>query len=368
MTLGFLFYLMVFVIAGALIRRRRLTNGPDVSDPTVREPILPAEWPVPSASRLLLMSAPALGSIIVWTASRNRALDAGHGDIAVLWLITIALANLAVSWPVQRPALARFPAWVRIYRYVLTAVAALTVAALFIRTVALDRYTWLYSSDEGAFGIRAVDVLNGKLKNPFATSWFSHPTMWFFLQAQFMRLFGDGVAGTRVLSAVMGTATIPVTYLYVRRHMGIPTALTAAALVGVFHVHVFWSRNALNNISSAFFVVLVLWLLDRVIDEWRPRDALLAGLAIGISQFGYASNHLLFALPLVYLAYAVIAALPRTREALEVVGYKVLSRGVLIAAGAFLGMLPLAAYYVDHAEESKSRMREVSIFAAGWLE
>ena len=312
--------------------------------------------------------APVLGSIAVWQAVQDRSQEDHYGDVALLWVITMALAIVAAAVPFRRPTWTRFMAWVQTYKLEIAAVSVLTIAALIIRAIDLNHYTLLYFGDEGVFGSSALDVIAGRLTNPFSTGWMGHPTMWFFMQAEFMRVFGDDIAGSRLFSALLGTATIPVTYLFVRRHMGIPTALTAAALVTVFHFHIFWSRNALNNISSAFFIILVLWLLDRVIDEWKPVDALLAGLAIGLSQFGYSSNLVLIGIALVYLVYAVVAALPTTREELEEIGFKALSRGVLIGLGALLGFLPLAAYYVKFPETRNARVNQVSIFATGWLD
>ena len=47
--------------------------------------------------------------------------------------------------------------------------------------------------------------------------WYNLPTLWFFLQAASMRLFGESVAGVRMVTAVIGALTVLFTYLLARR-------------------------------------------------------------------------------------------------------------------------------------------------------
>jgi len=368
MALGLLLWMFAFVAVGYFVRQFRLANGaverttPDQL--STRESVSLSD----AAIRVLQVAPIVVCAWYVWTESRSRPLEEGRGDIVAMWLLTMALAIVAVAWPIERPNPARLIAWTKTYTYEIAAVAIITGVALVVRVVALDTDSWIYSGDEGTFGLYARDVLEDRLKNPFSTGLQAHPTLWFFLQAGTMKVFGNDVVGSRMLSAVLGSATVPVAYLFVRRHLGIWTAITAASLLAIFHVHLFWSRDAQNNISAAFFVVLVLWLLDRVIDKWRPIDALVAGLAIGIGQHFFVSNRLLAPLAALFLAYALVATRPLTADALRATGRRVVASASLIAGGIILGFLPLAAYYIDHRETYTQRIKIVSIFSSGWLE
>jgi Dolichyl-phosphate-mannose-protein mannosyltransferase len=367
-VLGLILYFIAFVIAGAFIRDLRFADDGETTDAASATQTLPREWRVPYVARLLLVSAPVFGAAAVWIESRRRPLDEPHWDIAALWLLTMAAAIVAVAWPIRRPTLARQVAWFRTYQLEIGAVSIITLIGLIIRVIELDRYTWLYSMDEGIFSFAALDVLSGRLTDPFQTVFQAHPALWFFLQAGVMKIFGEDIAGSRVLAAVVGTATIPVVYIFVRRHMGIATALTAASLVTIFHFEIFWSRNAQNNISAAFSVILVLWLLDLVIDRWKPVDALLAGMAIGLAQQFYVANRVLAPLVGVYLCYSVLAVRPLTQTAVVAACRRALRAGALIVAGFILAVLPLAAYYLDNPEAYTARIKIVSVFGSGWLD
>jgi 4-amino-4-deoxy-L-arabinose transferase-like glycosyltransferase len=368
MALGLLVWMAAFVVVGYVVRLLRTANGAELATaPEMFRDGL-SEAKTPEAIRLLQALPLVVLAALIWTEMRNRPLDDGHGDIAALWLFSMAYAIVVVAWPIRRLSMARFVAWLRAYQLEIGAVTILSLGALVLRAYALDRYPWIYSGDEGTFGLLARKVLDGQLKNPFGTAAQAHPNLWFYLQAGVMRVFGDNVAGSRMISVLFGVATIPVVYLFVRRHFGALTAFAAAAFTVVFHFHIFMSRDAQNNISSPFFVILVLWLLDRVIDKWRPIDALLAGIAIGLSQYFYAANRILVPVAVVYLGYEILAARPRTSEERSIVGHHVVKSGALIVAGFVLAFLPLGAYYYDHRETYTARFDIVSVFGSGWLD
>jgi 4-amino-4-deoxy-L-arabinose transferase-like glycosyltransferase len=367
MLLGLLLYLLAFMIAGAFIRQLRSANG-TATDAPARERIDSGDWRMPSVSRLLMFSATVLGSIAVWKAIQDRSPESHYGDITLLWIITIGLAIVAVAWPLQRPSLHRLVVWIRTYRLEIGAVSLITLAALFLRVFDLTRFPAVFNGDEGEFATAAVDVIKGNLTDPFQTTFQSHPTLWLFLQAGVMRVFGEDVVGSRLISGIIGAATVPLVYLFVRRNFGVLTALTAASLLAAFHFHLFISRQAQNNITCAFFVILSLWLLDRVIEKRRPIDALLAGLAIGVAQLFYVADRILVPIAAVYVVYAIVTTLTWKQGALTIDGPQSLGSALTVAAGIGLGALPLAAYYVNNPETFNARVNIVSIFGTNWLD
>jgi hypothetical protein len=68
------------------------------------------------------------------------------------------------------------------------------------------------------------------------------PTMYFFVVAGFYKLFGVGVFGIRLLSALMGAATIPILYLLLRDMFNRQVALFGAAYLVAYHFHLHYSR------------------------------------------------------------------------------------------------------------------------------
>src|SRR5207248_2854471 len=144
-------------------------------------------------------------------------------------------------------------------------------------------------------------------RNPFSTGWFALPTLFFFLQAGSMAIFGESVGGVRVLSAALGALAVLFTYLLARRLFGRTVALTAAVLLAVFHYHILYSRVASVQIGDSLLIVAALFFLDRAFVERRPLDALAAGLVIGLGE--YASPVAGRVIPLVGVAYLLYAAL-----------------------------------------------------------
>jgi hypothetical protein len=368
MALGLLLWMTAFVAVGYVIRQFRSAHEPSTVATVETHRGQVVEPRRLSALSLLQIAPLVILAVLIWTETRKRPPDDGHGEIVAFWLISMVYAVAITAWPVRKPAAARFAAWRRTYPLEIVAVSALALAALILRVYRLDHYPWIYSGDEGLFGLAAREVIAGRLKDPFGTAFQAHPNLWIFLQAGVMRVFGDDVAGSRLLAALFGVAAIPMVYLYVRRHFGVLVAFTAAAFTAVFHFHIFMSRDAQNNITAPFFFVLALWLLDRVIDRWRPIDALLAGLAIGLSQYFYVANRVLIPIAVVYLGYSVLAVRPRTRDAVAVAAQRAFRSGVIIAGGFVLAFLPLGAYYYDHPETYSARIKIVSVFDSGWLD
>jgi len=125
-------------------------------------------------------------------------------------------------------------------------------------------------------GLEARDVLDGAMRDPFTTGWLSHPTLWFYVQAASLRVFGDSVVRLRMISALLGAATIPALYVFARRPFGARVALSAAALLALYHVHIHFSRIGLNNVADPLFALLTYTCL---LAGLRRRSPLLLGLS-----------------------------------------------------------------------------------------
>src|SRR5215207_3248444 len=188
MALGLLVWMAAFVAVGYVIRQFRSANGAELATApeSLREETSTSRASEPI--RLLQLATLVAFAVLIWTEMRNRPLDEGHGDIAALWLFAMAYAVVVVAWPIRRPTMARFIAWLRLYQLEIGAVTLLSLGALVLRVYALDRYPWIYSGDEGSFGLLARRVLDGTLRNPFGTAIQAHPNLWFYVQAGFMRV------------------------------------------------------------------------------------------------------------------------------------------------------------------------------------
>ena len=318
-----------------------------------------------------LVGAAVAGGALVWFQMRGRPPQAEYKDIVIVWSLAIAAALLATApWPL--PPVRRCLALLRAITLTRTdwlLLGALAVAAILLRATALDLFPYIFDGDEGSQAMSAIEVLQGKLTNPFATGWYSVPVLFFFLQAGSIQLFGDSVVGVRMVSALIGALAVCCTYVLARRLFGRTTALLAATLLAVLHYHIHFSRLASVQILDTLFLVLALFLLDRAFCERRSFDAALAGIVIGLSQYFYFGSRII---PLVAVAYAVFIVVRGTGD------HAVRPRSIMdaldrarpipwIMLTAVLGYLPLFAFYMDHPHAMNERVNQVNIFANGWL-
>jgi hypothetical protein len=106
-----------------------------------------------------------------------------------LWLASIALFLLGVlCFDEGRRKLGRLS----IPRWEWAAIGVLTVIALLVRVIAMGHVPHNCSGDEGAMGLQARAVLEGRLRDPFTSGWLSHPTLWFYVQAASLRVCSTG--------------------------------------------------------------------------------------------------------------------------------------------------------------------------------
>lgn len=257
-------------------------------------------------------------------------------------------------------------------------VVGLVVVGLLLRVWDLGNIPANLSGDEGTQGMWAVDVLEGRLRNPFATGWFTVPTMSFFVQAASLRLFGYSVAGLRTVSALTGTATLVFTYLFARRNLGRRIALFALSALTFNHYHIHFSRLASNQIADPFFMVLTLWLLSeglrrttdkkpvaRTDSQHITRNTqhttawfLAAGLTIGLSWYGYFGSRLIV---------LVVATYVFTQTLLDRGFLRRNARSLtLMTVMALMAASPLLLHYLDFPGNFSARFNQINFFR--WLD
>jgi 4-amino-4-deoxy-L-arabinose transferase-like glycosyltransferase len=266
-------------------------------------------------------------------------------------------------------------------------VLGLVLAGFVVRAWDLEQIPANLSGDEGTQGMWAVDALTGRLRNPFATGWFTVPTLSFFAQAGSLRLFGDSVAGLRMLSALVGTATLAFTFLLARRILGRRIALIALATLTFSHYHIHFSRLGSNQIGDPLFMTLALWLLTEALRRTSTRETavvvppgvplntagpvhhtrlasghaqlwfLATGFVLGLSWYGYFGSRVIALVVAVYLALEAL----RKKDFWKQSGRSI----ALMVLMAILTISPLLLYYARYPENLSARFNQVSFFH--WL-
>ena len=246
---------------------------------------------------------------------------------------------------------------------------ALAGVALWLRLHQLNDVLPTMHGDEGEMGDLARWALHGPssthaLPLPlFTTGFLNHPTLFHYLQALALFCFGDTLTGLRTLSAIFGALCAATIYAVGKVGWGRVAGVTAGWLLAVSHLHIHYSRIALNNIQSVWFTILFFLVLLIGVARTTPYQREGTGLAerpllpytflgliIGLSQYFYYGSRLIPVLAMVLM--------------LILLGQRRLSFAQL--SGAILATLiayaPLALYYSQDIRAFLNRTQGVSVF------
>lgn len=118
--------------------------------------------------------------------------------------------------------------------------AALTATAALLR--------WRQIGEQGVWLDEAFSIWMARRPVPDLFHWIvsidQHPPLYYLLLRGWMQVAGDGEAAVRSLSALLGTATVPVVYFLARRLLGIAPAVAAALLLVVSPFNVRFAQEA----------------------------------------------------------------------------------------------------------------------------
>ena len=109
--------------------------------------------------------------------------------------------------------------------------------------------------------------------------------------------------GLRLPWALVGTATVLVTFFLVKQLKNRQLAFVAAFLVATYHYHIHFSRLGSNQIADPFFMALSLLFLYRALDKHRWLDWALAGGITGLAFYFYAGARLTAVVMAVVIGY-----------------------------------------------------------------
>ena len=305
---------------------------------------------------LVLVAAALANGIIAFSAKPHVDLQPWY--VLGLWTSSIGLF-LAGAYRLQRCRPYK-PRRVRLTRAEIGFVVFVTVAALLIRTIDLDHIPHSFGGDEGESGSFSRSVLAGDVRDPFATGWAGHPTLWSFVQALSLKVFGNDVLGLRMLSALLGTATIPVVYLVARASFGRQVAVFSAILLAGYQLHVHYSRIGVNSIGDGLFMLVAIGALLAGLRDRSPLKVASAGVAAGLAQHFYLGSRLV---PLVVGA-VVVHQLVCNRAAIA----GSIRHLPLLVVGFVVGYGPGIRVPLYQWNDFNARLREVGVFQSGWFD
>lgn len=316
---------------------------------------------MPKSIRAWLRLVPALISLLVAIAAKAQPLQSDFTLLFLLWLVAVITfcVSLIDPWIRLRDNSRRMTKseW-----FVL--IALMTIAAV-CRGASLGQIPANLGGDEGTQLLLGANLVTPPFGNPFATGWFSVPTMSFALYGLAMRFWGTTMAGGRILSVIIGTCTVLLTYLLGRSMGGRRFAWVAALCVAFSAYHIHYSRLASNQIFDPFIGTLAFWLIWTALkDQSKDKDRALyawglAGVVAGFGWYAYFGARWVTFLIGLLLFWRWI--FNRNLIRAHVKGL------LLFALGWGIVIMPLLGWYSEHPSALTERYNAVSIFASGWL-
>jgi 4-amino-4-deoxy-L-arabinose transferase-like glycosyltransferase len=262
------------------------------------------------------------------------------------WIVSI-LFIVAGGW--QRGSL-DFAA----HRKTLLTCLGLILLGYFVRGFSPEHYPLVFYGDEASGGLIGLEILSGKFNNPFTMGWASFPSLYFFIPAGSIAIFGSTLAALRIPSIIAGSLAVGATYLSGHAMYGKRVGLLTALLVAGFQIHIHFSRIGLSNIWDGMFYIAVIGAVWYAWEHENQNAFLLAGFGLGISQYFYVTSHTLLILIPAWLALVSL----RDRERFK----RLLSGIVLMVFVALVVVLPLAWYYIRYPSQFLAPMVRANLF------
>ncbi len=351
---GVFFWCVAILAFGLLLRRTGLRRP-------IWRPLMQERYRSLRLLRPLAAMGGATCALLAGLVARRLPDTADFSGILWLWLFGVYWFLLAFVPSLNvREARSRLARWLCGNWVEVTCLVVLLLAALAVRGTNLEHIPVNLGGDEGTWGMEALAMFEGgRLANPFATRWFSFPSLSFLVWGLSMRLFGASVAGLRAVSALIGTATVLALFVLARELWGRRMAWLAALLLAFGHYHIHYSRLAVNNIADGLLVTLALYFLVRGLRSGRAICFALTGAVAGLGLYGYVGARLIGVIIVVFLAWRAVSE------------YRFLARYgrplVLTLASALVVATPLLLYYAVRPTDFAAGVNRVSILVPGWL-
>jgi len=311
--------------------------------------------------RSLVAIIGVLAALYVALAALRRPHDQPFWDLLALWLVGIALTVGAfVRWKGVPASLGDLRRRLGQHSLEVTVLTMVTVAAFLLRIVNIEGIPFVLSGDEASMGLEAVDVLRGGRRSPFVTGWFSNPTLYFFLQALFVKAMGQTASAIRLSSVFVSSATVIMLYLLAKHHYGRWVALLSAILLASYHYSIHYGRMAINNIWDPFFALGAFYFVSKGVESRRVGDWLVAALFVGFSVYLHAGSRLTEVMLATYLLYWLVRDRSILRGNLPNLAVFVLVTLIIV--------LPLFLFFATHPNDMMAPWQRRAIFPSGWVE
>jgi 4-amino-4-deoxy-L-arabinose transferase-like glycosyltransferase len=199
-------------------------------------------------------------------------------------------------------------------------VVAITVVAAVLRFAGLSGVSAneFYDAAVRSMGMSFHNFFFGAF-DPSAVLSIDKPPVDLWLQVLSVKLFGWGSFALKLPEALAGTLAVPLLYDAVRRAVGRPAGIAAAAVLALVPQSVLTARSDTMDSVMMLLVIAAVWLTIRAVSEpeRRRRYVVLAGVAMGLA-FNVKLLESTIALPALLVLYLLAADGPRRQKATDV--------------------------------------------------
>jgi 4-amino-4-deoxy-L-arabinose transferase-like glycosyltransferase len=226
----------------------------------------------------------------------------------------------------------------------------ITLAAGFLRLVALDTFPPGLYHDEAYNGLDALQVLQGQTPIFFEANNGREP-LFIYLAAASIAALGRSPGALRLVSAIVGTLTVPAFYWLGRELYGRRVATLAAVLATGTVWTLNLSRVAFRAVTMPPLQALALALLWRGLSRRRLGNMAWAGAIYGLSFYTYLAARFSVLALFLFVVYTLLWH----RQSFWLRGW------ALFALLSLVVVAPLGYYLITHWQSTFGRAAQVSI-------
>ncbi len=235
--------------------------------------------------------------------------------------------------------------------------------ALILRLWQFDQLPFGIWYDEAEAGLQARRWLSEAKFKPAFYDPINVSGQFLLLYSAALRFVTDSVHSLRLVSVLFGLGGVWAAYLFGRTLRGPLFGLTMAFFLAVMRWDINFSRIAMTGIDAPFFELLTLFFLVRLMRWGRLRDAIFAGLALGLGLSFYTAFRLfVLVLGLSGLLGLVIWRHWWGRAASWQWWHNQVIRVGLLALAAWIVVMPVVQYAGRNPESFSNRLQVISIF------
>jgi 4-amino-4-deoxy-L-arabinose transferase-like glycosyltransferase len=209
--------------------------------------------------------------------------------------------------------------------------------------------------DEAFNGLDALGVLEGERPIFFEANNGREP-LFIYLVALSVAALGRSPGVIRIVAAVLGTLTIPATYLLAKAMFSRRIGLLAAAITGLTLWHVNLSRIGFRAVAMPLLVALTLWQLWRGLKDGHKRHFLIGGVLYGLTFYTYLAARFTIVALGAFGLYLILAGKGKKEEGDWRQG------ALAFVLAALVVLAPLMAYVATRWDAFLGRVGQVSIF------